>query len=420
MHPHRSHLHRRNIAFLPLSFLFIVTGVSVCISQEDKSNVVKYASPQNDKIAPKTDLCRALRKLYPADTKAHIEANIQAIEAALAQYGTKDPWASKAFYELGHTRYLLGRYEEALPDLESCLRLPEPHVGVHFGAQNERIQILRRLGRPIEAIAATKDFAKTPAPPLLREKFMSNNLMVRADIQARLKNQKKAAADTYKEFLKLAKKKKSKYWKAWTPYAYRALADQLIRTGKIKEAVSTYDEFLKKYPKDPASSLIAMKRLRLVSCGKEECVLTLKDLMQLVKSYPTNSGAGQHVLYELGMAYVTEDKLDSAAQVLKNMMNFKPEPDDREYSITLAARASLDLSQVLESLGKEDERAKVLEEIVRRFPDLPEAKIAREYLKQMRAERFRRSIYTAIKVGIPLAIIGVAILFTNRRRVNSR
>ncbi|MDD3925589.1 MAG: tetratricopeptide repeat protein [bacterium] len=388
----------------------------VVAAKGNSRGVVKSVLSQNDKVASETALSRALLKQYPADTKAHMEANIRLVEDAIARYGNSDPWAAKAFCELGHTRYLLGKYEEALSDFDSCLKLPEPYVGVHFAAQNERMQILQILRRPKEAIAASKELDNTSCPPAWQDKFLSNNFMVRAGIQAQLKGQKQSAIDTYRLFIKAAKNKRNKYWQSWTSYAYRGLADQLVKTGNVKEAISVYDEFLKQYPDSPASALIAMKRLRLIKCGKEQCILSKEELLSCIKLYPTNTGAGQHVLYELAMAYTRDDKLNDAAVILNGMLIFKPKQDDQEYSVTLAARASLDLSDVLKILGKDAERERILLEIMQRFPDLPEAKIAKERLRQMRVERIRRNMFAAMKIAIPIAIMGLVIAFANRKR----
>ncbi len=39
---------------------------------------------------------------YPADTPAHVAANIAYFQAAIHRFGDKDPWAGKAYYVLGN------------------------------------------------------------------------------------------------------------------------------------------------------------------------------------------------------------------------------------------------------------------------------------------------------------------------------
>ncbi|MDD3925587.1 MAG: tetratricopeptide repeat protein, partial [bacterium] len=333
---------------LPL-FLVICIGIIVYVSMGYKGIIVGHIIAGDDYIAPRTDFCRALRKIKPMSNKDDMESNIRYIEDLIAKYGTRDPWASKAFYWLGYYHFHLGQIGEALQNLNKCLALDEPYVGVHFTAQNTRIQSLHRLGRLDEAIAASKDLERlSSSSPLIHDKYLSNNFMIRAEMQAQLKVGGHAAAvDTYKEFLCLADNKRSKYWKDWMPYAYRALANQLHKMGETKQAISVYNTFLSRYPKDSASALVAMERLRLIRCGKEACMLLPDDLAECLSLYPANTGAGQHVVYELAMAYVRCGKPDEAAEVLKSMVSFRPKASDHEYSITLAAKAGMDLAGIL-------------------------------------------------------------------------
>jgi len=396
--------------------LFFIIVAILSVGKEASGNPpIAIEHEHGVSAKPKTQLSKALMTLYPADTEAHIYANILSIEDALDKYGTKDPWAAKAFYELGMCRFRLGKSEEALADFTACVNLPEPFSGLHYNAQNMRMQILRQLNRLDEAIATNEQLEKTPAPAPMRERDQANNLMLRAEMQSQLKTGgAEAAAETYHELIKLAQKKRGAEWDKFTPHAFRGLASRLTKIGNIKEAIAAYDQFLLKYPNDPACALVAMERLRLIRGGKENTLLSIEDLSDILQKYPNNSGARQHVLYELAMAYIRAGLLNDAEKILREMMAFQPTAGDSEYSKSLAATASMDLANLL-SQDRVGESLKVLKEIKTRFPEFPEGKYAETYLKQQHAKMMWQMLFRVSAVFLPL--IGVLMLILIRRRL---
>ncbi|MCL5103698.1 MAG: tetratricopeptide repeat protein [Armatimonadetes bacterium] len=409
--------HRSRFSFVLISMILfaILTGVIICYAEIAKPESAGSYAPSGSKTAPKTDLTAALRLLHPGDTRAHLEANIRTIEDAISKYGTKDPWACKAFYLLGLSRYRLGRHEEALADFDSCLQIPEPYEGLHFYAQNMRTLTLKALGRNEEAIAAGKSVSKFPGKEPSRDKIISNSMLLAADMQLS-QGQNEEAVKTYRQYLSIAAQKKSKDWDTMAPDVLRGLACRLVELGKTEEAIKIYDRYLKQFPNDPAVALMAMKRLKLVRTGKSAARLSTKDMEQLVNSYPTNTGPSLYVLYDLAAAYEQNGRIADAAEVQHRILDFKPTSPRSEYPMLLAADAGLKLTSNLKRLGKEREQRKVLEEIVRRFPDTDYGKKGKEALELINGKIMRRRMILYTSVTIPVAAVGLIFYLAAIRR----
>ncbi|MGI4791904.1 MAG: hypothetical protein ACRYFS_24030, partial [Janthinobacterium lividum] len=83
---------------------------------------------------------------YSADTPARTAY----LQAQIKRFGDSDPWASKAYYELGNEQMEAGRSDEALASFSKAIALPEPpyaYSEIHSYARYERINALDFTGR---------------------------------------------------------------------------------------------------------------------------------------------------------------------------------------------------------------------------------------------------------------------------------
>jgi tetratricopeptide (TPR) repeat protein len=377
--------------------------------------------------APESNISRTIANCYPADTKEHIEANISILENAIATYGTKDPWAGKAFFLLSTLNGDLNKRKEALVDLDACLKLPEPYAGLHLAAQQMKMVNYSELKDKKKAIQAASALIKTPGPSSKRDSFVPSAYLLKAqwqdDIAKRDKKKIMAAVKTYKEFVTQSKGHSGKDWIRFQTLAVRSLAETLAEAGKNNDSAKIYNDYLKRFPNDPASSLMAMERLSVLKGGQGK--LTIKDLQDIISKHPTNSGAGQHVLYQLAYAYYMQNDLKNAIPILKKMMDFIPNKTDSDYAPNQTADAGRLLMDAYQRLGDIRERNAVALEIQRRFPDLPEStdtKIALQHYQvaDYSAEigaRNRRIALTAIFTGI-IALVLLRMVINHRAKLN--
>ena len=401
------------IVFITLCFI-----LSVEISQAANKQTTEdegYATAQVN--APETELLHVLRKLYRADTDAHIQANIIMIEDAILKYGNSDPWAAKAYYMLGMYKYCLGKQEEALVDFKTSASLPEPYLGLHYFSEKMKMNTFSDLGQTQEALASLKKLDSIPCPSEIREKDKPNLIMLKAEMEAKIKDKGiKSATETYKQYIEESKVNGGDLWDHFTPYAYRALGHNLANTGKTQEAIQIYDEFLRRLPTDPACALVEFERMRLI---RDKMQLSASDLLNITKKYPTDNGPGQHVLYELAQAYLREGNMEMAASLLNKIFNFNPSKTDNEYSASLAAKAGLSYALLLQKLGRDDKVKAVLLDIKKRFPKSPDAKYASELLNQIKSEQLRTLLLKVITVAIPVLVIGIIVFISRKKYLTS-
>lgn len=334
----------------------VVTGWGV-VAAKRAQLAATSAAPTSYYKAPKSGLYQALQQQPQGNTPAARQAVIRYLEAAIKKYGDADPWASCAYYLLGLSYSQCGKPQQALQAFATCCRLPESHNGLHLSAQHWRIDLLLQLQRPAEAMAATKAYASMPGLPIMLAE-VPNDMFRCAEAQAALPNVrdgKEAAVTMYRDTIAYVLKTRGRGWTN-LPYVYRGLAHTQADTDQISEAIATYDEFLQQFPQNRACALVAMNHQRLVRGGKEETNLSVADLEQIIKTYPTNTGAGQQVLFELAQAFIRTQRLNEAATVLQGITNFKPAPGDNEYSSSLANTAAEELANLNKSFATEHQR----------------------------------------------------------------
>ena len=108
---------------------------------------------------------------YANDTEEHREADIASINASLRKFGDGDPNASFAYYQMGNSQFLGGKYADAVKSLDRCLELPSPKRDIsgnwtHEGAYSLKFYSLQSMGDYRGAIAMLNPGAAGSDPEL--------------------------------------------------------------------------------------------------------------------------------------------------------------------------------------------------------------------------------------------------------------
>lgn len=114
---------------------------------------------------------------YPSDTPDHIAANIAFLKAQIQRFGDRDPWAGKAYHNLGNVQRSAGQFNEAAASYEKAIALPEPpyaNSGIHSSARYQRIETMEEAGNYAEAIRETQALLKNKGRGLIAADFWEN------------------------------------------------------------------------------------------------------------------------------------------------------------------------------------------------------------------------------------------------------
>jgi tetratricopeptide (TPR) repeat protein len=277
-------------------------------------------------------------------SKEEIVAHLQ---DAIKKYGNNDPWVSKAYYSIGSIQSSLNQPEKALKNMDLCLRFPEPHSGLHVAAQNMRMNLLRQMGKTEEALKSATALSKMPGSGETNKNLISNAREVRTSLKNTLAHSQgkgsPLAAQMYREFLKEGKN--------YSASDLRSLGGTLAEAGLTKEAIQVYNEFLRRYPKNYDSALVALERQRLIRGGVSK--VSAAELKEICDRYPTDTGPGQGALYEYGMALHLEGKNKEAIEQFRSVLHFNG-TGVREHSFFLSQTAGEMMLRSLEAASKRE------------------------------------------------------------------
>lgn len=335
---------------------------------------------------PDTDLSRALLGGPTGSSAADNEAVITYIENMLAKYGTHDPWAGRAFYNIGMGHWHLGNYQDVLADFESCIKLPEPYSGIHLNAQQMRMMTLQQMGDYNGAIKASYDLLKTDGPNYEKSRYQSTALLLRAQWQSifQKKEGMKNAAASYQAFLQYKQKNPSPTADRYSSFALRALGGALQKSQQGDQAVKIYDEYLRKYSKSLDAIKVAMDRLAIIYGG--ETKIPTDKLEEICSVYPINSGYGIQVIYQLGTNYFITSQYQSASIALRKAWHIVADKGDTSYSVDLSGEAALLEIRCLNLASMFSERDMIAKEIISHFKGTKYAQEAERILKSYHAD----------------------------------
>jgi len=408
---------KKNVLAISIIALLILAAVLVMrLGQLEQSRRLaqKYAQQAGGETMqrlPDTALSRALVGNRHGSGPAAVEAEEADIEAALAKYGTHDPWASKAFYNMGMCNWQLRKYKDALADLDACVKLPEPFSGLHLSAYQMRMIIRMEMNDLQGAIEASRDLMKADGPMAQKRKLQSTALLLRAEWQSMLSKKEKNsdgmkdAAESYREFQRYQAKYPSKTGQKYTAFALGALGASLQREGKTDEALKVYGEYLRKYPKALDAIKIAMDRLAILCHGQDK--ISTNDLEKICSLYPINSGYGQQVLYQLGWNYYVAGKFQLASKPLHKAWHIVPAKEDTQYSVDLAGEAALLEIRALNLAGMVLERDSVAKEIISHFKGTKYEKEAQKALAVYQASTQIFWGSNLIKIAAIMAVLAI-------------
>ena len=114
---------------------------------------------------------------YSYDTPAHAGAYVAFLTGQIQKFGDQDPWAGKAYYELGLGQMAAGRFDDASASFSRAAVLPEPpyaNSGIHSVARYERIDTLYAASRYAEAVAETEALLKNGGRGLITADLWEN------------------------------------------------------------------------------------------------------------------------------------------------------------------------------------------------------------------------------------------------------
>lgn len=408
--------------FIVLIFCLLMTDIGSA-AQAPPEHVQKIVS-QPVKKAPDTPLSRALTAGHTGNSPEEVKAQITYIENALAKYGTGDPWASRAFYLMAMAQFNLGKYQEALANLDACVKLPEPYSGLHLAAQQMRMMVQERLGNRSGAIEASRDLMKTDGPVDQKRIYQGTALLLRAEWQAASTKAKdggmKAAAESYREFLRYQKKYPSKTGQKYNAFALRSLGGALEHSGETKKALAIYSDYLRKYPRSLDAIRVAMDRLGIQFKGLANIPTT--ELEKILAKYPTNSGYGQQVFYQLGFNYFANNQFDEASKALHKAWNMTPDKRDTQYSEDLAGKAAIMEMRSLNLAGMAVERDSVARQIISRFKGTEYAQEAERALAAYNADTqtfWGSGLIKGVAIVVVLMVVGFRVYVQLRERRSS-
>ena len=313
------------------------------------------------KIAADTPLLKVIESGPTGTDPSSLDAQITRLQDALKHYGTSDPWACKAFYEMAYSQYLLGRFNDAVQNSDAALALPESHPGIHLVAEQIRFLSFQSLGRLKDAFNAAEAIRNIPSTSDdLSDKIKTMSYILEAQSALRLPNRQQGslhAALCFSALVKdAAKHPKNTEWQKNIAYALRGAGADFSDAGHDQEFIQAYDEFLKRFPNNPDAAMVATMQMTVIRHG----LVNLKpaDMEAICAKYPTNTPAGQYALYELGESYIGADEYRLAVPVLAKVMNYQTsqtsDPDyHAEYKKQAGSQLVLSYTQLHENENAE-------------------------------------------------------------------
>jgi TolA-binding protein len=240
----------------------------------------------------------------------------------------------------------------------------------------------------VEAIAALREARTMSAPGCIRDSELPHEYYAVGMAQI-VGGQHVAAAETFAELSRWAEVQDKGDWQAILPDALVEEADQLIRAGKTREGAAVYDEFLHRYPRRPDSVTIAYARVCAIHDGPEH--LKPADLLAICSAYPTDTGAAQGVVYQLGESYIMVDQYQEALTVLRRVYNFRPKPGDKLDQPDMPATAGSQMVVCYCALGQIKEAEAAVADLEHRFPsNHDEVTTAGDFVESYKAQRRER------------------------------
>jgi len=335
---------------------FFYITVLLCCFCLTFSSVSSNAS----KNPKKTDLCNAITY---TGTGNNTKAYIKAIEKAIKIYGDKDPWSCKAYYQLGMGYYADNQYDKAIIAFDKSLELPETLGDLHLYALNMKMNSFRLLGKKEEASKVAGEIAKTEDSGN-GSLIVPNAMMVKAELEFDLESENEAIK-TYEEII--SKSKNTKEWNELLPHACRTLIVLYSNKKMPQKAINICNLFIKKFPKNEATSYVAMQKEQLIKGKEIGCPLSSKEIEKITKKYPTNTGLGQSVIYELANAYYNENNNSNAKRNFTKVFKYKKKATDEEYSTTLAVKAAENICEIYRLENNTRGQISILKEVIERF-----------------------------------------------------
>ena len=398
---------QRNDLLLHILILILLTSVVVKAAPRtgsSHSNVSRMIEidTQSTGIAPYTQLSKALLAGPTGSTPADINAQKIYIENALAKYGTNDPWAARAFYLIGVAESSLGKNQDAIADFDACIKLPEPYSGIHLAAQQSKM-VAQSLVRDYSgAIETSRDLVNTDGPNILKRKLQGNALLLRAEWQAlHEKDPKKGAKDaaiTYSEYLHYVDKYPSQTGDDYQAFAIQSLGAVLQHSGQLDKSMKVYSDYLAKYPKSLEAIRVAMDLLGI----KYKGVLNIppNELEIICNKYPTNSGYGQQVFYQLGFNHYNNSNFISASKAAHKAWHMTIDKADTQYSEDLAGKAAILEMRALNFAKMVIECDTIGKEIITRFKGTEYAQAAQRMLDSHKTSSPKNSVNNFVRIGL--------------------
>ena len=270
---------------------------------------------------------------------------------------TPAPVAADARYLLGQTDFDAGRFEQAIPSLETYLAdKPKGEVADHALARLAQAQAA--LDRPGEASATlarlAEAFPKSPTLPATRFRLAEAALLAKQ-------------YDRSAELFRLASESDDPSQKA---RARSGLGWALLRGGNPSEAAAAFGALLEASPDDPLAPEAALARAWAFGQAKQP-EAALAAYAAALEKYPKSPQAGPAAL-ALARLQVEAKKPDDASKTFALVA--------RDYASTAGEPLDVVLNEwgwALIDAGKASEADETFGRLLKEFPESPKAADAR-------------------------------------------
>lgn len=181
------------------------------------------------------------------DTPAHTAATIAFLQREIRRFGDADPWAGKAYYNLGDAQLFAGQDEAALNSFNRSLQLPEPPYadsGIHIADWDQGVYALQFAGRYREALQRIQAFERSPDTGPERAMFIGNLRGWKPELKQMMQWSDNLAA-THQFFVSIAQQSASQ----WTQKLGNGVSVQflgvVVTHGNQHDAYSPVGHYLK-------------------------------------------------------------------------------------------------------------------------------------------------------------------------------
>ena len=300
------------------------------------------------------DLRHTLGRIQFDESSAQLREEESLLRTAIRQAPPNDPNLSQGYYVLGDLESNLGQWDLAVQDEKRSLMLPSK-IALRPDAQRLLMEAYSGESKYGDAERAGEVLMAMPDADLVDSGVQEDIATYRRLDSLRLDGGKSDALRRYRAYerdVQLHKKF------ALPQPDLLALARDLADAKQTSQARACYSDWLAQYSALPNAGEVAIERAQL---GNN--MPTPQVVLAIMAKYP-GGASNPDLQYDLGNAYYINDNVKALAAY-----RFAFE----HGSANIAPVAGIGMLRILPEVGQVGERGAIANEIVRRFPNSPEA-----------------------------------------------